>query len=101
MTLRPPRRFFYIVLASLALILVAYYAIRWKIGQFAPDFIDKNFFNGVILAALGMSLWNRKIWSDDKRAAAEAAEKAAQGRVEDGAADAADPPPPRKGGDED
>ncbi len=101
MTIKPPRKFFFIVLASLALILVAFYAVRWKIGQFAPDFIDKNLFNGVILVALGMSLWNRRIWSEEKRAAAEAIEKAAEGRVEVGASEAEGLPPPRKGGDAD
>lgn len=87
MTLKPPRTFFYIALAFLAAILIAFYAIRLKIGQFAPDVIDRNFFNGVILIALGISLWNRKIWSDEKRAAAEAAEKAAQKRLDGGAAE--------------
>ena len=101
MTLKPPRKFFFIVLAILALVLVAFYAIRWKIGQFAPDFIDKNLFNGVIIVALGMSVWNRKIWSDEKRAAAEAVEKAARERLGDGTPEEEGEPPAPKGGDAD
>jgi hypothetical protein len=64
---KPSRQLFYVVLAVLALLLVAFYGLRWKFGQFAPDFIDKNVFNIVVVAALGVSIWNRRIWMEEKR----------------------------------
>jgi len=70
MNLKPSKRFFYIALVSLAVILIAFYAAREIFGPFAPEVIDENFFTAIIVALMGLFLWNRRIWSDEKKAEA-------------------------------
>jgi hypothetical protein len=64
---KPTRLLLNILLAVLAFVLISFYTIRWKFGQFLPDVIDKNFFSVVVLAVLGVSLWNRRIWMEEKK----------------------------------
>jgi hypothetical protein len=92
---KPSRLFFMIALAAIAVLLVAFYAVREIRGPFLPQAVDENFFTAVIVALLGLFLWNRKIWSDEKKAAAIKAEeeKAAEGGASSEGGDAG------KGGD--
>jgi hypothetical protein len=84
------KRFFYILLGALALILVAFGLLRAKYGPFLPPEVDKNLPDVVMFSAVGIMLWNRKILGDEKKAAAarklEEEEAAAAKRAE-----AADP----------
>lgn len=64
---KPTRLLLTVLLAVVAFVLITFYTIRWIFGQFLPDVIDKNFFSVVILAVLGVSLWNRKIWMEEKK----------------------------------
>jgi hypothetical protein len=84
MKMNPSKRFFYIALAALAVLIVAFYAIREARGPFLPPVIDENFFTGVIVVLMGLFLWNRRIWSEGKRAEALEAERkaAAEGGAE-------------------
>jgi hypothetical protein len=77
MNLKPSKRFFYAALGVLAAVLVGFTLLRELRGPFLPQVIDENLYNGVIVAVLGLFLWNRKIRSDEaKEAALEEAKKA-------------------------
>jgi hypothetical protein len=83
LNLKPSKRFFYAALAVLAAILVGFTAAREIWGSFLPSVIDENLYNGVIVAVLGLFLWNRKIRSDEaKEAAIEEARKAEEAKAE-------------------
>lgn len=69
--MKPNRRFFTICLAVLAFILLAYGLLRMKFGAFLPPKIDENLPNAVIVGAVGILLWNRKLRNDAEKAAAE------------------------------
>jgi hypothetical protein len=64
------KKFFYIGLIFLAVVLIAYGLLRSKFGPFLPESIDKNLPNAVMFAAVGIMLWNRKILGDERKAAA-------------------------------
>jgi hypothetical protein len=83
MNFRPSKRSFYTALAALAAILVGFTAAREIWGAFLPPIIDENLYNGVIVAVLGLFLWNRKIRSDEaKELALEEARKAEAEKAE-------------------
>ncbi len=71
MNWKPSRRFFLVGLGSLAGFLVIYGLLRWKFGPFLPEPIDKNLPDFVMVAAVGVMLWNRKILKDEAKAEAE------------------------------
>lgn len=75
MKLKPPKMFFNLALAACAVVLVAFYAIREVRGPFLPQVIDENFFTGFIVVLMGLFLWNRKLRSDERNAAAADPEK--------------------------
>jgi hypothetical protein len=81
------RNAFLITLIALAVVLVAYGILRSRFGPFLSVAFDKNFPNIVIISAVGIMLWNRKILKDEKKAAAaqklEDEEAAAAKRIED------------------
>jgi hypothetical protein len=70
-------RHFSIALACLAAILVGYAILRGFLGPFLPKIIDENLPNAVIVAALGIFLYNRKLRADEAKAAADEAKAAA------------------------
>jgi hypothetical protein len=101
MKLKPPKMFFNLALAACAVVLVAFYAVREVRGPFLPQVIDENFFTGFIVVLMGLFLWNRKLRSDERNAAAADPEKkesdseiGAPGECGEGQADG-----DRKGGD--
>ena len=59
--MKPNRRFFLICLGALAFILLAYGLLRMKFGPFLPPKIDENLPNAVIVGAVAILLWNRKL----------------------------------------
>jgi len=61
---------FSIALACLAAILATYAILRGFLGPFLPKAIDDNLPNAVIIAALGIFLFNRKLRADEAKAAA-------------------------------
>jgi len=65
---KPTKNFFTIILGSLVVILLAFGLLRMKFGPFLPATIDKNLPDAVIVAAIGIMLWNRKILADEKKA---------------------------------
>jgi phage tail protein X len=66
--MKPGKKFFLIVLACLAAILVAFALLRMKFGPFLPKVIDDSLPDVVMFAAVGVLLWNRKILGDEKKA---------------------------------
>jgi hypothetical protein len=72
---KPSKNFFTILLGALVVILLAFGILRMKFGQFLPDVIDKNLPDAVIIAAIGIMLWNRQILNQEKKEA-EARKKA-------------------------
>jgi hypothetical protein len=84
----PSKKIFLIGLGVLAGILLVYGLLRWKFGPFLPPTIDKNLPDFIMFCAVGVMLWNRKIRSDEDKAAAEKkrieleAEAARQAEVE-------------------
>jgi hypothetical protein len=73
---KPNKKHFTILLGSLVFILLLFGGLRWKFGQFLPDLIDKNLPDAVIIAAVGVMLWNRQILNQEKKEAE--AKKAAE-----------------------
>jgi hypothetical protein len=73
---KPSKRFFTILLIILAVILVFYGLLRLKFGVFLPKAIDDNLYDGIIIAAVCIMVWNRKIVGDEKKEAE--AKKAAE-----------------------
>jgi hypothetical protein len=99
---KPGKKFFTIILASLAVILVAYGFLRMNVGPFLPKPIDEGLPDFIIFAAVGIMLWNRKILGDDKKAAEarKAAEAAALAAAAEEAAESAESAEPEdKGSD--
>lgn len=72
---KPDKNFFTILLGVLTVVLLIFGILRWKLGQFLPDVIDKNLPDAVIVAAVGIMLWNRQILNQEKKEA-EARKKA-------------------------
>jgi hypothetical protein len=73
----PSKKIFQIGLGVLAGILLLYGGLRWKFGAFLPPAVDKNLPDVIMMAAVGVMLWNRKLRKDEDkaRAAAEAERK--------------------------
>lgn len=96
--IKPGKKLFYIILASLAAILVAYGFLRMNIGPFLPKQIDEGLPDFIIFAAVGVMLWNRKILGDEKKAreAREAEEAAAAAAAAEAAAETEDGEPDGK-----
>lgn len=69
--MKPNRRFFTICLGILAFILLAYGLLRMKFGAFLPPKIDQNIPNAVMVGAIAILLWNRKLRGDAQKAEAE------------------------------
>jgi hypothetical protein len=82
---KPSKKHFTILLGSLVFILLLFGGLRWKFGQFLPDLIDKNLPDAVIIAAVGVMLWNRQILNQEKKEAEakKAAEAAAAAELEE------------------
>jgi hypothetical protein len=82
---KPDKKFFTIILGVLVVVLLVFGALRWKLGQFLPDVIDKNLPDAVIVAAVGVMLWNRQILNQEKKEALakKAAEEAAAAEREE------------------
>jgi hypothetical protein len=94
---KPTKKHFTIMLGSLVVILLAFGLLRLKFGQFLPDTIDKNLPDAVIIAAVGIMLWNRQILKEQKKeeearkaaeaaAAAESSEDEEDGHIPDSSA---------------
>jgi membrane protein required for beta-lactamase induction len=75
--MRPSKRFFLILLAALAALLVVYGVLRMINGPFLPAAIDKDLPDVIMFVAVGVMLWNRKIRSDEQKEAAARKEAAA------------------------
>ena len=108
--IKPTKKVFTIMLLALVVILVAYGLARMKFGPFLPDRIDRGVPDGIIVAAIGIMLWNRQILAQEKKeaearkkaeeeAAAAAAEKAAETEGEPFAGAPAGPPRSSDGSD--
>ncbi len=69
--MKPDRRFFLICLGGLAFVLLAYGLLRMKFGPFLPPKIDENLPNAVIVGAVAILLWNRKLRGEAQKAEAE------------------------------
>ena len=69
--MKPNRTFFLICLSGLAAILLIFGFVRMKIGPFLPPQIDQNLPNAVIIGAIGIMLWNRKLRTEAQKAEAE------------------------------
>ena len=80
--MKPNKRFFTICLGVLAFILLAYGLLRMKFGVFLPTKIDENIPNGVMVGAIAILLWNKKLRNEAEKAEAE------QKRLKQEAADA-------------
>ena len=84
--MKPSRRMFTIALAILAGVLLSYGLLRLKFGVFLPPTIDQNLPDAIVIAAVGILLWNRKLRGDAEKAEAarkrQVAEAAAARRVE-------------------
>ena len=84
---KPGKKFFYIVLGSMALILIALGLLHSQLEQILPQkLIEKDLPDFIMIVAIGVLLWNRKILGDEKKAEAarkiEEEEAAAAKRVE-------------------
>lgn len=93
---KPDKKFFTILLGCLVVILIVFGVLRMKLGAFLPAVIDKNLPDAVIVAAIGIMLWNRQILNQEKREA-EARKKAeeeaaAAGRGDPAAGEAGEAP---------
>lgn len=66
--MKPNRRFFLICLGALAFILLAYGLLTMKFGHFLPPDIDKNVPNAVMVGAIAIMLWNRKLRGEAAKA---------------------------------
>jgi hypothetical protein len=78
MNLKPSKRFFYAALGVLAAVLVGFTLARELRGPFLPPKIDENLYNGVIVAVLGLFLWNRQIRNQEAKEAALEEERKAE-----------------------
>ena len=97
--MKPSKRIFLIGLGVLAALLLLYGILRWRFGPFLPAAVDKNLPDAIMFAAVGVMLWNRKIRSDEEKAAAFA--KAERKRLADEAAESAGPGEARDEGEAD
>ncbi len=70
-TMKPSKRFFLIAVAAILVVFVAYGILRMKFGPLLPTVIDKNLPDALIFICVGMMLWNRKLRSDEGKAAAD------------------------------
>jgi uncharacterized membrane protein SirB2 len=79
------RKTLLIITAGLGVLLIVYTLIRQFTGFHFSETFEKNFFDVIIFAALGMFLYNRKLASDEKkeREAKERAEQEAQAAAEE------------------
>ncbi len=78
MKFKPGKNFFYFILGALALILIATGLLHSQLERvFSQKFIEKDLPDGIMFAAVGILLWNRKVRNDQEKAAA--ARKAAEG----------------------
>lgn len=75
--IKPSKKAFMITLIVLCVILIAYGISRMVWGPILPEAVDKNLPDALIIIAVGIMLWNRKIATDEKKAedAAREAEK--------------------------
>lgn len=69
--MKPNKLFFTICLGALAFILLAYGLLRMKFGAFLPPKIDENVPNAVMVGAVAILLWNRKLRNEAAKAEAE------------------------------
>lgn len=106
--MKPNRRFFTICLGILAFVLIGYGLLRLKFGPFLPAKIDQNVPNAVMVGAIAILLWNRKLRGEAEKAEAErkrleveAAARLAEGEsaAEESAAGHEDPPEGEGGAD--
>lgn len=84
------RKHLMIVTASLGILLIVYSLIRQFTGISLPEGIEKYFMEVIIIAALGLFMYNRKLARDEK-AAAEAAAREAEAAAAREAAGEPDP----------
>ncbi len=91
--MKPNRRFFLICLGALAFVLLAYGLLRMKFGPFLPPKIDENLPNAVIVGAVAILLWNRKLRGEAQKAEAERKRQEA----EEAAARSVEAEPPSEG----
>jgi putative Mn2+ efflux pump MntP len=75
MKMKLSRKTLLIITAVLALILIGYSAFRMITKTGLPEKWEKYLIDGVIIAALGVFMYNRKL-AKDERKAREAAERA-------------------------
>ena len=105
--MKPNRTFFLVCLIGLAAILLIFGFVRMKIGPFLPPQIDQNLPNAVIIGAVGILLWNRKLRTEAQKAEEErkrieleaAAARQVQEEGEDGRGEASDSAGPAASGD--
>jgi hypothetical protein len=93
---KPSKKAFMITLIALVVILIGYGLVRMAWGPLLPETIDKNLPDALIVIAVGIMLWNRKIATEEKRAA-EAAKEAEKLAASQGAASSEAAPDPAGG----
>jgi hypothetical protein len=68
---KPGKKFFYVVLGSLALVLIALGLFHSQLEQILPKkLVEKDLPDFIMIASIAILLWNRKILGDEKKAAA-------------------------------
>ena len=71
------RKSLLIITASIGVLLIVYSLVRHFFGFGLPEKYEKHLFDGVVIAALGCFMYNRKLARDEK-AAREEAQRAAE-----------------------
>jgi cytoskeletal protein RodZ len=69
--MKPSKKLFTIALVALAGILILVGVLSMIDRALIPAVIVKDLSNGVVIAAIGIMIWNRKVVGDEKKAAAE------------------------------
>ena len=64
------------IVAGLGIFMISYSLIRYFTGVGFGETVEKYIFDGIIFAALGLFLYNRKLTKDEKQAKAAAEEEA-------------------------
>jgi hypothetical protein len=68
---KPGKKFFYIVLGSMALVLIALGLLHTQLERILPQkLVEKDLPDFIMIASIAVLLWNRKILGDEKKAAA-------------------------------
>jgi xanthine/uracil permease len=62
------RKWLLIITASLGVLLIGYSLVKQFFKFEMPEKFEKHFTEGVVIAALGLFMYNRKLASDEKKA---------------------------------